>query len=486
MSEKTATVAIAKTAAEIITEKLADFHDRMPPMLVKELRQGMRAKAFLGVFLTLQAFLGLVMLMGISTGGSSNAGEVISKIIFFFFTTAVLCIQPLRAINSLHGEIKSGAIDLMVLTRLSARRIALGKWAAIMAQSLLIFVSIVPYLILRYFFGGMDLFAELLTMVTILIASGCMTAINVGVSANGAILLRSLLPLIAGAFLFFGTCGICFGGELDDLLRSMSMEDSDSWAVYSSLVLGVVYYSWMLFSMAAASIAPMAENHSTLNRLLGLVVMSVVASIMYLADAPAEAFPAAMGLLAIPIVQFALCEPAYLLPIVTKPFIKRGLLGRISGWGLYPAYTSGVFFALAMIAFLVLLGYQLFDTLYGNEAIVVLNLCCASMLFSAVLLRLFRQKINNLHGAYIGFTAAGFIIFGVVAAVCESMDNKDATFLFCWIPQVSFFLLDEKKEAAEVISYLLLVLYSGFLFLAAWKDRCWIQKAVKEQQDTKL
>jgi hypothetical protein len=486
MTEKNPSAVITKTAAEMITEKLADFHDRMPPMLVKELRQGMRAKAFLGVFLALQAFLAMVMLLGIWTGSSSDAGDVVSKIIFFFFTAAVLCIQPLRAINALHGEIKSGAIDLMVLTRLSARRIALGKWSAIMAQNLLLFVAIAPYLILRYFFGGMNLFAELLTMVTIFAASGCVTAINVGVSANGAVLLRSLLPLIAGAFLFFSTCSICFSGALDAILGWMSMEADYSWAIYGSLVLGSVYFSWMLFSMAAAAIAPMAENHSTLNRLIALVVMAMVAGIMYASDTDVEAYPMAMGLVAAPALLFALCEPAYLLPIVTKPFIKRGPAGRMLGWVLYPTYSAGVFYSLGMIAFLVMLTLNLIQKSYIDSAIPVMNLCCSSMLFSAVLMRIFRRKITNLQGAYIGFTAAGFIILGVVAAVCESMNNKNAAFLFCWIPQVNLFTLDHDEESAKLTSYILLALYSGFLFVSAWLDRGCIQKAVKEQRETML
>jgi hypothetical protein len=247
-------------------------------------------------------------------------------------------------------------------------------------------------------------------------------------------------------------------------------------------VLVAVYFSWMLFSMAAASIAPMAENHSTLNRLIAPGVMALVAGVMYAVDAPLESYPAAMGLLAGPVVLFSLCEPAYLLPIVTKPFIKRGVLGRISGWFLYPAYTSGVFYSLAMVAFLVVLSFTLLsDIYYAQELRTVMNLCCASMLFSAVLMRLFRKKIANLQGAYIGFTSAGFIVLGVVAAVCESMNNENAAFLFCWIPQVNFFILDDNENAADIISYLLLAIYSGFVFLAGWRDRIWIQKAVKEQ-----
>ena len=129
------------------TAGLDDFSDRLPPMLVKELRQGLRARIFVAVFLGLQLFLGLVMLLATTASGLDGAGQVISQIIFLFFSLAVLVVQPLRGMNALYGEIKSSTIDMMVLTRLSARRIVIGKWAAVVGQTLLLFISIVPYLI---------------------------------------------------------------------------------------------------------------------------------------------------------------------------------------------------------------------------------------------------------------------------------------------------------------------------------------------------
>ncbi len=41
----------------LVADRLADFSDRLSPMLVKELRQGLRAKTFVIVFLLLQGLL---------------------------------------------------------------------------------------------------------------------------------------------------------------------------------------------------------------------------------------------------------------------------------------------------------------------------------------------------------------------------------------------------------------------------------------------
>ena len=124
-----------------------DFPDRLSPMLVKELRQGLRAKTFVAVFLSLQVLLLLILLTATASTSSANAGSVISVVIFTFFSIAVLVVQPLRGIGAISSEVKGNTIDMMVLTRLSARRIVHGKWFAIVSQSALIFATIVPYLI---------------------------------------------------------------------------------------------------------------------------------------------------------------------------------------------------------------------------------------------------------------------------------------------------------------------------------------------------
>ena len=128
--------------------KLDDFSDKLSPMLVKELRQGLRAKTFVIVFLALQGLMTVVLLAAVSAS-PDRAGQSVSSVIFFFFSLAVLVVQPLRGIGALHNEIRGSTIDLMVLTRMNAWRIVLGKWVAIVRKSEFLITAIVPYLIMR-------------------------------------------------------------------------------------------------------------------------------------------------------------------------------------------------------------------------------------------------------------------------------------------------------------------------------------------------
>ena len=155
---------------------LTDFSDRISPMLVKELRQGMRAKTFIAVFLSLQVFLAVMLFSASAASSSDQIGSVISGIIFTFFAIAVIVVQPMRGTSALSSEVKGNTIDMMVLTRLSAWRIVFGKWVAIVGQSALLFSTIIPYLILRYFFGGMNLFGEMVCMILLFLTSMALTA----------------------------------------------------------------------------------------------------------------------------------------------------------------------------------------------------------------------------------------------------------------------------------------------------------------------
>ncbi|HEX7262242.1 MAG TPA: hypothetical protein VF258_10545, partial [Luteolibacter sp.] len=150
---------------------LTDFSDKLSPMLVKELRQGMRARGFTMLFITFQGLLAFILLTASAVSESDSAGSFASGVIFTLFAGAALLVQPMRGMNALSVEIIGNTIEMMVLTRLSAWRIVFGKWIAIVSQTALILITIIPYLILRYFFGGMVLMGELVFLSLIFLTS---------------------------------------------------------------------------------------------------------------------------------------------------------------------------------------------------------------------------------------------------------------------------------------------------------------------------
>src|SRR5690606_12137225 len=136
--------------------------------------------------------------------------------------------------------------------------------------------AIAPYLILRYFFGRMNLFAELNLLMLIFLGSALFTALTVGLSAISSILVRGLLPMVIAFYLGVGIYVLAFESRNDfgNLIEFCSLQqDGTGWALLAGLVTSA-YFGWSALALGASMIAPMAENHSTVRRLLTLAVVA--------------------------------------------------------------------------------------------------------------------------------------------------------------------------------------------------------------------
>ena len=473
------------------TAGLDDFSDRLPPMLVKELRQGLRARIFVAVFLGLQLFLGLVMLLATTASGLDGAGQVISQIIFLFFSLAVLVVQPLRGMNALYGEIKSSTIDMMVLTRLSARRIVIGKWAAVVGQTLLLFISIVPYLILRYFFGGMNLFAEILALFSLFVLSSCLTAFNVGFSSNKFILVRGFFP-IGVAVLMANICiGIGISG-FGEFLDFFLLDNAKMTAIYLGTLIGLVYLASTALGLGVSAIAPAAENHSTLSRLITLGAMALIGAVLYFADAELMMVPFAIGAVALPGIVLGLTEENFLMPRITLPFIKGGILGKVAGRFLYPCWSAGVFYATALIVLifgLSLLAIQFKSFSGGGEEFLGVTAALLScMMFPAVFLAIFQKRIGNRLGTYVAILVGMFAVMGAVVAISESTSTKAAMWVFCWLPPVQLVMSMDYSYRKDFLLgiFVFEALYLLFLIFHAVTKMKVVHDAENSARDTYL
>ncbi|HEY1122528.1 MAG TPA: hypothetical protein VGE67_13040 [Haloferula sp.] len=426
-----------------VAGQLDEFSDKLSPMLVKELRQGLRGKTFVILFLALQGLLCVVLLSAIGASSDGDSGPAVSRVIFFFFALAALVAQPLRGVGALHHEIKGNTIDLMVLTRLGSWRIVLGKWVAIVSQTGLLLMAIAPYLILRYFFGRMELFAELLLLGLIFAGSAIFTAITVGLSALPSIIIRGLLPLAFAIYLAGGIMAVTFSHELSDLIKICTLQNSEAaWALLCSLAVGI-YLGWMALAMGASMIAPMAENHSTSRRLVALGMVVLLGLIGLIADIPRDAMAAMLMIVGVPAVMISLTESQQLLPPICRPFLRFGALGKLAGRFLYPGWPSGVLFTgllLAGMAGVFFLspgiGGRGLGASDNNVGTIMMMSAFGTLLLPALIIRLFISKARNPLGLYI---MLGFLL-GAVAIVLGLIEAEtakdDYVWFFSWIPPV--------------------------------------------------
>ncbi len=455
---------------------LTDFPDKLSPMLVKELRQGMRARSFTMMFLTFQAMLAVILLSANVFSATDSAGSFASGVIFTVFTLTALIIQPMRGANALSVEITGNTIEMMVLTRLSAWRIVFGKWIAIVSQTALIVITIIPYLILRYFFGGMILLGEMVFLTLIFLTSMALTAVMVGLSGNTTKIFR-VLPIIGIFSLMQAGPLFLFRGGFSNFMDYCTLSNWDSRFAVLSYICFIGYLGWCALSFGTSVIAPVAENHSTIRRLIALGLTCIVAVLGAFDWVDYRILPLIFGIILAPAVITALTEPSIMLPPIYKPFLKRGLPGKVASVVLLPGWPSGVFYSSLLLAISLggmglaaaLKSYPTFD----EEPLIICLAVIGAVLLPALLAANFSKFENKRFTNFIVFLLL-LVLFSVVPAIFTNINNHEKyLWLFVWNPLVfipmmqhSAFMKDQLLTAILIVDFIILILLWLTAFIA--------------------
>lgn len=186
--------------------------DLMSPILVKEVRQGMRTRVFIASFLFLQGFL-LCALAKQMVEMKRAVGVTGDESPYFWLALGAMLVLvlPARGLASISAERGEDTLELLQLTGLTAWQIVVGKWLALLVQTLLLSVTVLPYVMVRYFLGATEVVQEVMLLAALLMGSAIMTAGCLMISAFRNWLIRALLgglfsiALFSGAFNFWGT-----------------------------------------------------------------------------------------------------------------------------------------------------------------------------------------------------------------------------------------------------------------------------------------
>jgi len=307
-----------------------DFPNRFSPMLVKELRQGMRTNLFVVAFILLQAVMILSLMIGLADPGSSAVGSFF----WFFVVTTLLVVQPLRGMNALSSEIQLNTMELIQLTRLDAWRITLGKWTALNAQTLLFVTGVLPYLVIRYFLGNVNIVMGLAALLTLSLGSGLASAVTIGCSVFRNFLLRGVI--LTG----FGIGFVSLFAMLEQTFFSTGLAGRNLWML-TLVCLSLVYGCFFFLSFGASRIAPLSENLATRKRLVALGFTLATAGFSF--SGLSEPIHVISGLILGFSVIDALTEPLPLYARVLQPF-RRNAMTRVASFFLAPGWISGIGF----------------------------------------------------------------------------------------------------------------------------------------------
>ncbi|MDI1310636.1 hypothetical protein [Prosthecobacter sp.] len=412
---------------------ISDFSDRLSPMVVKELRQGLRTRLFGGVLLTLHLMLVLLTLL---SGGAENA-DVVSGW-FDGIITLVLCIiMPLRGFSAVADELKSGTLDMLALTRLSAGRIIFGKWAAIASQSLLLMLSILPYVVARFVFGGLDLFGEIAALFYKWLAGVVIAAVIVALSTQRQFWLRAVvvfLPLLIGgcgaaSFLMVSRMG---GGMPPGSVFSFFTKSGGG----SSALLVVGMAAWVIFfslSLAATRIAPTASLLSVVKRSVHLIMILSLMLLGWLTDSGAAMAMTSSSMLPLIMID-ALTERVNEVPSVYAAFYQRGRLGRVALWLLAPGWVTGFVYTVVLMGLVALQTGWVFS---GPETQLVVVSAAGTWMIAAWVQLFSTRKSRDLLPPFIIF----WLLVNVLIATLGSLlmiplaMKSTTVWLTCALPQ---------------------------------------------------
>ncbi len=324
---------------------LRDFPDRLSPMVVKELRQGLRSPLFVWAFIIVHLILVMVVLAGLDEGSKQE----MTMFFWWSFIIPVVLLMPARGINALTDEVRMKTMETLLLTRLSAWRICVGKWIAIIAQIWLIGVTVLPYLIMRYFSGGLDLWNEVKWLFHFLVIASCFTAATVGFSWQKHFLFRGIITLGIG----FAIGGLC--AFITEELIARDRYTATSFRLHEGSItlffyVMTGYLAYYFLDYAAAQIAPLAENRSTTRRVVTLVLAVLLAALCYWKEDFAPVCLMAQIVLLSLAGGDAATERTKQVSIIVQPFVKRGFLGKLAGRFLYPGWHSGYLFYHLLVA----------------------------------------------------------------------------------------------------------------------------------------
>lgn len=322
-----------------------DFPAWLPPMLVKELRQGVQSGGFFWTFLLLQGALFLLFSVFVLAGADGRNEQ--RGLAFCFWTAAgaaLLLTVPLRGLGAIGGERRGNGLDLLHVTRLSATRIVAGKWWAIVAQVALVAVALLPYVVLRYFFGSVEVLPQI-EILGWLIAGGATVA--------AAAIALSTLPVwlrvgvvVVGCSLGGLLAVLILDGDLPRLLGS-----GISPATKAGILAILATHAVALLEFAASRIAPPAENHAVRKRLLAVAVAAAWPITGWLGTRQAALGTfLATGPLLLCYAMGTLVDVPSRVATLFAPFRRFGSAGRLAASLLTPGWATGIPFLVILFA----------------------------------------------------------------------------------------------------------------------------------------
>ncbi len=243
------------------------------PIVLKELRQAVRSRFITGAYLLFLLLLVVVTGVVVISGAYSlkkdpsalfGSGRTLFHALFAVLSLVCLLFMPAYTGLRLAAERGEAGLDLQFVTTLTPGAILRGKFQAGMIVTLLLASAALPFLMLTFRLGGVDLPAILLAMGLLLLV----TAVTI-LAANLLAVLplnrfwRVVVALFGAQTLFGAAMGVNGAGvALVEGGVSGKMGSAEFWQATAMIVIGALLLGGLLLAMAIALVSPPAANRA--------------------------------------------------------------------------------------------------------------------------------------------------------------------------------------------------------------------------------
>jgi ABC-type transport system involved in multi-copper enzyme maturation permease subunit len=256
------------------------FLEAVGPIVVKEVRQGLRARVFaicFGLLLLACLITSLVAAADNADWDRSSLGPQYLTLFLSGLSLVCFFVIPYTAYRSMAREREDETWVLLALTGLSSRRIVRGKVASALTQAILYSSAGAPFILFSYFLNGVDLPTLLVEITFASVWAVFVTSVAVALGTEGHSRLgRSLVHFLVLGLLGAGTfSAIAFGANL--ARKGAYLLNEDGFVIFCCIFPVVVLATAVLVLEGAAAGLSLASEATAKGPRLVILSMLVVA-----------------------------------------------------------------------------------------------------------------------------------------------------------------------------------------------------------------
>jgi ABC-type transport system involved in multi-copper enzyme maturation permease subunit len=255
-----------------------DLPEGFDSMTVKEMRQSMRRSSFVYPFIGIQLFAVMAMVMEFHHGHAAESSRYTGALNLwllwtsgpFWMVVSAICLilMPLSGVILMGQELEEGNHELLLLTKLNRWKVVFGKFFTLWGLCVLTFISLLPYVVVRYMVGGIEWWHEAACAGTVLGGSAMICAGAIGASAFKQIGVRIGVLVLFLVSMLLG-CGIPLGA-------AAGVSRGCGWIYHLTVITAVIAYTLVGLALARSrlrlSVMVFEVNPSSM--IIGLMIFA--------------------------------------------------------------------------------------------------------------------------------------------------------------------------------------------------------------------